>query len=271
MADDQIDAIYVATPHSEHFKNALLALDAGKPVLVEKAFARNAAEASRIIAAARRTRIFAAEAMWSRYLPHYDVVRRALVDGVLGDLVLVQADLGHRRWPRGPERLSRPDLAGGALLDLGVYGVSFAEYLMGQPTAMHAVGTLLESGVDATAVLALRGAAGGQASVTTSMVAATPTTATIVGTLGRIELDGPFYCPTVIRLLTPDGRCVDERDFRIPSPTAAFNYQAAAVARAIAGGSTEVAQMSHSSTVVVMEILDEARRQIGVVYPGELS
>ena len=114
VADEGVDAVYVASPHSEHREHALLALSAGKPVLVEKAFARNLAEVDEVLDAARGAGLLAAEAMWSRYLPQYDVVRRTVEAGTLGDLVLVQADHGQRLWPDGPQRLADPALAGGA-------------------------------------------------------------------------------------------------------------------------------------------------------------
>ncbi len=124
VADPDVEAVYVASPHSEHHAHALLALGAGKPVLVEKAFTRSLAEADEVLGAARAGGLFAGEAMWSRYLPQYDVVRRTVEAGTVGDLVLLQADHGQRLWPGGPQRLSDPALAGGSLLDLGVYPIS---------------------------------------------------------------------------------------------------------------------------------------------------
>ena len=121
VADDGVDAIYVASPHSEHHAHALLAVGAGKPVLVEKAFTRSAAEAREVFAAAQERGLLVAEAMWSRYLPHYDVVRQAVESGLIGEVTTVFADHGQYLYPNGPARLSQPELAGGALLDLGVY------------------------------------------------------------------------------------------------------------------------------------------------------
>src|SRR6478609_6380997 len=131
VADPDVDAVYVASPHSEHHEHALLALAAGKPVLVEKAFTRNLREADEVLAAAEAAGLLAAEAMWSRYLPTYDVIRRTVEAGTLGEVVLVDADHGQLLWPDGPARLSQPELAGGALLDLGVYPVSFADHVLG--------------------------------------------------------------------------------------------------------------------------------------------
>ena len=146
VADPDVDAVYVASPHSEHHEHALLALRAGKPVLVEKAFTRNLREADEVLGLARSGGLLAAEAMWSRYLPHYDVVRRTVAAGTLGDVVLVEADHGQLLWPDGPARLSQPELAGGALLDLGVYPLSFADHVLGGLGGVASRGTLTDLG-----------------------------------------------------------------------------------------------------------------------------
>ena len=132
VADPDVDAVYVASPHSEHHEHALLALRAGKPVLVEKAFTRSLREADEVLETAQAAGLLVAEAMWSRYLPHYDVIRRTVEAGTLGEVVLVDADHGQLLWPNGPARLSQPELAGGALLDLGVYPLSFADHVLGR-------------------------------------------------------------------------------------------------------------------------------------------
>src|SRR3954453_14999118 len=139
VADPEVTAIYVATPHPMHHANALLALDAGKPVLVEKAFTMNAEEARDLVRVAREKRLFLMEAMWTRFLPHVREIRRLIADGALGELTAVFAD--HGQWfAKNPEhRLFAPELGGGALFDLGVYPVSFASMLLGTPTVIKAV------------------------------------------------------------------------------------------------------------------------------------
>lgn len=269
VADDGVDAVYVATPHSEHREHALLALAAGKPVLVEKAFARSLAQTDEILDAARAAGLFAGEAMWSRYLPQYDVVRRTVEAGTLGEVVLVQADHGQLLWPDGPQRLSDPALAGGALLDLGVYPVSFADHLLGELDGVAARGTLSDEGVDVTVgVTGLVGSA--LARMTCTMAAATPCAALVAGSAGRIELSGPgaFYgAASTVRLLAPDGRLLDTLE-----PAEAehgFRYEIAEVSRAVAEGRTEPWSMPWEATRRVMAVMDEARQQVGVVYPGE--
>ncbi|GAA6526046.1 Gfo/Idh/MocA family oxidoreductase [Intrasporangium sp. DVR] len=269
VADETIDAVYVASPHSEHHDHALLALEAGKPVLVEKAFTRNVTEARAVIRAAAAGGLLVAEAMWARYLPHYDVVRQVIEQGILGDVVLVRADHSQLLHPNGPERLVDPRLAGGALLDLGVYPVSFVDHLLGPPASVAARGSLTDGGVDATVGIVLAYASGAVAALTSSMLARTPCAAEIVGTEARLELSGPFYSPTLLRLLTPDGDLLAERPGALLAPLRGFSYQAAEFARCLASGASESAYMPHAATLRVMSTMDEIRAQVGVRYPGE--
>lgn len=268
--DADVDAVYIASPHSEHRSHALLALEAGKPVLVEKSFTRSSAEAREVIAAAAARDLLVAEAMWARYLPHYDVVRQVLDHGLIGDVVLVRADHSQDLHPGGPERLGAPELAGGALLDLGVYCVSFADHVLGPPTSVAARGTLTERGVDATTGIVLTYASGPVAVLTTSMLARTPSSAEIIGTEGRLVLDGTFYSPwTPLRLLAPDGTVLAERPGGLAERVHGFSYQAAEFARCLRSGRCESDRMSHAATLRVMSVMDEVRSQVGVRYPGE--
>jgi predicted dehydrogenase len=270
VTDDAVDAVYVASPHSEHRAHALLALESGKPVLVEKAFARNTAEAREVIRTATSRGLLVAEAMWARYLPHYDVVRQVVEEGRLGDVVLVRADHSQALHPGGPERLAAPELAGGALLDLGVYCMSFADHLLGPPTSVAARGALTDRGVDATVGILLTYASGAVVALTTSMLARTPSSAEIIGTQGRLVLDGTFYSPaTPLRLLTPEGDVVAERPGGLPGSVRGFSYQAAEFARCLAGAHHECSSMSHAATLRVMSTMDEVRSQLGVRFPGE--
>jgi predicted dehydrogenase len=268
VADPDVDAVYVASPHSEHHEHALLALRAGKPVLVEKAFTRNLPEAEEVLATAEAAGLLAAEAMWSRYLPHYDVVRRTVEAGTLGEVVLVDADHGQLLWPDGPARLSQPELAGGALLDLGVYPVSFADHVLGGLDGVTAHGTLTGLGVDATTTIEAKGPGGGLAHLWCSMAAATSCPARVVGTRARLEVQGRFYdVRSRVRLIGPDESVLDE--FVPAVTTHGFRFEAAEVARALAAGRLETWSMPWEATRRVMSAMDEVRRQVGVVYPGE--
>ena len=269
VTDPEVDAVYVASPHSEHHEHALLALRAGKPVLVEKAFTRNLREADEVFETAAAAGLLAAEAMWSRYLPHYDVIRRTVEAGTLGEVVLVDADHGQLLWPHGPARLSQPELAGGALLDLGVYPVSFADHVLGGLEGVAARGTLTDLGVDATTTVDARGPGGAIARLWCSMAAATSCPARVVGTDARLEVvGGRFYAAeSRVRLVGPDESVLDE--FVPEVTTHGFRFEAAEVARALAEGRLETSPMPWAATRRVMGAMDEVRRQVGVVYPGE--
>ena len=269
VADPDVDVVYVASPHSEHHDQALLAISAGKPVLVEKAFTRNLSEATEVVEAARAAGVFAMEAMWSKHLPHIDVVRHCLEDGLLGEVVSVSADHGQPLWPGGPQRLSDPALAGGAMLDLGVYPMSFAHLVLGGFSRVTASGTLTDEGVDATMGVVVHGANGAVGLVGTTMAAKTPTSAAVSGTRGRLEIgDEDFYKPgATVRLFDGDGREVDR--YRSAETEFGLHRQAAEAARCIAAGLLESPVVPLADTLAIMTAMDDARAQVGVRYPGE--
>lgn len=273
VADDSVDIIYVASPHSAHRDHAILALSAGKHVLVEKAFARNGAEGRDIVETARSRNLFAQEAMWTRFLPGIDVVRRCLEEGLLGEVEAVFADHGQPLYPGGPRRLSDPALAGGALLDLGIYPVSFAHFALGGISEVHAHGALTPDGVDEWEAIFVRGSNGGHGLLHATMSARTPTLATINGTHGRLELGdtGDFHCrwyaPSRVRFA---GR--HSADWAVWEPDSrdhGLGFQAAEVARCISDGLLESPLLPHFETIAILDVLDEVRAQLGMAYPGE--
>jgi len=266
VADPAVDVVYVASPHSAHQDHALLALRAGKPVLVEKAFTRNAREATAVIEEARTRNLFCMEAMWSRFLPRYDVVRQAVADGLLGELDTIVADHGQLLYPGGPQRLAAPALAGGALLDLGVYPISLAAMLLPGELRVHATGSLTPTGVDRAGTVTLD-AGDALATCVSTMSARTANTAVIAGTSARLELPGWFYQPGPVRLIGTDDAVWDTYT---PASTAyGLHFEAAEVARRISSGETQSPLLPWEETLRVMRIMDEVRAQLGVRYPGE--
>jgi predicted dehydrogenase len=259
VADPDVDVVYVATPHPSHHDNAVLALRAGKPVLVEKPFTMNADEARDVVGVARETGLFAMEAMWTRFLPHVAVIRRWLADGVLGDIVTVTAD--HGQWfAEDPQfRLFAPELGGGALLDLGVYPVSFASMVLGTPTRITALGDPAFTGVDGQTSMLFGYDGGAQAVLTCTLRAKSPTRAAIVGTAARIEVDGDFYAPTAVSLITRDGEIT-----RIESDHEGrgLRHQADEVARLLAAGELESPLMPLDETISIMATMDAVLEQI---------
>lgn len=269
VADPRVDVVYVASPHAQHHEQAALALDAGKPVLVEKAFTRNAAEARDLVARARGRGLFLMEALWSRFLPHWEVVARAVADGAVGEVTTVFAEHGQHLFPDGPERLASPELAGGALLDLGVYPVSFADLVLGPFAAVAATGTLTPGGVDAQESITVTGANGALGVLHASMLSASGCTASICGTEGRIDVDGWFYLPNEVRLYDRGGALLDRYSPEGDEAHEGLRYEAAEVARCLAAGAAESAVLPLDTTVRIMDALDGVRAQLGVRYPGE--
>lgn len=268
VTDPDVDAVYVSTVHPMHARNAMLALKAGKPVLVEKAFTVDAAQAREVVDLAGRSGLFAMEAMWSRQLPHYRVIRQIVRNGTLGRVVSLQAD--HSQALLHVPRLVEPELGGGALLDLGVYPLSFLHWVLGRPDSVTAVGRLLGSGVDAADAITLV-TPGALGVARCNLDGRGATGAEIVFEKGAIELPLQFYRPGVLRLRTfpgdasPDGM-VTSWDASLPG---GFQYEAAEVARCLEANLTQSPAMTWQDSVEVMEIMDQVRAQVGVIYPWE--
>ncbi|MEJ8283364.1 Gfo/Idh/MocA family oxidoreductase [Curtobacterium citreum] len=267
VADDTVDAVYVATPHVRHAEDALLAIRAGKHVLVEKAFTMTAAEARTVVDAARRAGVAVTEAMWTRFLPQMAMIREVLAEGRIGRPVLVEAT-HHQTLPTDPShRLRDPALGGGALLDLGVYPVSFAVDVLGVPTSLVAAGTLSEQGVDTQMGVVLTHDGGTQSMIHFGMDLRSPNTASVIGESGRIDLDSTWYTPTTWRIRDRDGVVVEEFDAR--EELAGYGHEARAFEAMIRSGVHEGGPMDAEQSVAIMAVMDEARRQVGVRYPAD--
>ena len=266
VADPSIDAIYVATPHPAHKDNVVLALNAGKPVLCEKPFAVNAKEAQEMVAAAQKNNVAMMEAMWSRFLPHYAQVREIVASGVLGKILTVHADHGQRLADQNIARLVEPALAGGALLDLGIYPVSFAHMVLGNPTKITASGVLTDKGVDAQTSMIFDYADGAQAVLNTTMIEQTPCRAVVAGVDGWLEIDRVFYTPTSMRVTLFDGSVTQY-------PVNYFGHglreQAEVFKKLVQSGQTQSDILNWKDTVDIMQTLDSVRSQIGLRYPFE--
>jgi predicted dehydrogenase len=186
---------------------------------------------------------------------------------LLGGVKAVEADHGQLLFPDGPRRMADPGLAGGALLDLAVYPVSFAHLVLGEFTAVQAMGTLTETGVDASETVAVTGPQGAIGTLASTMLAKTPCSASISGTAARLEIDGWFYQPNTVRLIGLDDREIDR--YETPRREHGLAYEAAEFARLLASGATESDLLPLQETVRIMQVLDEIRAQLGVAFPGE--
>lgn len=266
VEDPAVDAVYIATPHAFHREHALLAIAAGKHVLVEKAFTRNEAEAREVLDAAQAAGVFVMEAMWTRFLPHMVEARRLVAEGAIGQIVTVSADFGGSPAYDPTSKDFDPELAGGSLLDLGVYPVNLVHDFLGAPERVTAVGALAPTGVDLreTVILNYPGRRAMGTAMSTFQVD-TARFASICGTHGRIDFGPEYYGPTHFTL-TRNGR----RDLVFTQRTPlGWQYQLAEVARCVAEGRLQSDVMPHQATLEVMRILDDARSQLGVSYPGE--
>ena len=265
-AAPDIDIVYVCTPHNFHHQAAVLALDAGKHVLVEKPIGLNAAQARDIAKRAEAAGVFAAEAMWSFFLPKFDVIRQILDAGTLGTVTTVFAEYGEH-FER-VHRIFDPALAGGPLLDLGTYPLALVTEVLGLPEELHAIGQPHESGVNAQLSAIMRFAGGAQAVVNTHLHNFTPTSATIVGSKATLTIDGPFNMPGGFEVRFPDGTRLRHEE-PAGGHFEGLHYEAAAVARAVAAGQAQVSQRTLAASIGTLAVADEIRRQLGVVFPGE--
>ena len=261
VADPEVDIVYVAAPHSEHKTLGLLAIAAGKHVLIEKPIALSAAEGEEIAAAARAAGVLAAEAMWTRYLPQFDVLDQLLRRGDLGTIRLATADVGWQMTADAPSRFFDPAQGGGAALDMGVYGYWFAQFAIGRPERIRALGTLTATGVDDQSVVALSAADGRHASVTTSMAVTNSGLAAIHGTAGSVRFLEPFVFPA--RFVAEVGG--EQREWSDPSGLRlrdGLAWQTTALADLVRRGITDSPVHSLDDAISVLRTIDGVRSQL---------
>ncbi|MBK9709935.1 MAG: Gfo/Idh/MocA family oxidoreductase [Kouleothrix sp.] len=266
--DPGVDVVYVATPHTLHRENTLLCLGSGKPVLCEKPFAINAAEAASMIAAARERGLFLMEAIWTRFLPHIVRLRELLAAGALGELRMLRADFSFRTEVDPRSRLFDPALGGGALLDVGIYPVSLASMLFGRPERIASMADLGTTGVDEQAALIFGYSNGRMAVLTTATRTEAPHEALLLGTEGMIRLHHAWWRPTTMTL-SADGRPDEQID--VPASGNGYGYESAEVMRCLRAGLRESDTIPLDETLAIMRTLDEVRAQWGLRYPSELS
>jgi predicted dehydrogenase len=278
--DPDVDVIYVATPHPFHHRDTLLCLDAGKHVLVEKPFALNARQAEDMIARAKAKGLFLMEAMWTRFIPAMVQVREWIAAGEIGDVQLVRANLSFMTEFNPKSRLFAPELAGGALLDVGIYPISFAYMVLGSPKTVSSTATLGQTGTDDRSAY-LFGYDGGKTALLSSAVRlAVPVEADIIGTQGYIKLHQSWINPRVITLAKPvapgvearlifEGNLYDTQTVHVPTSGNGYNYEAMEVAACLRAGKLESAILPLTESLDIMRTLDTIRGQWGLVYPGE--
>jgi predicted dehydrogenase len=261
VEDEGVDVLYVATPHPQHRAVTLAAIAAGKAVLVEKAFTVTPAATREIVDAARARGVFVMEAMWTRFQPAIVRLRELLADGAIGEVQSVQADLGAQHSTDPADRFYNPDTGGGALFDVGVYPISFAQMVLGTPETVAAHGTLSATGVDVEEAVLLGYPDGRSASLLASLRCATPGTARVVGTGGWIDVPPRFHHPRSL-VLVRHGH--EPETITAPPLGAGYSHELAEVTGCVAAGRTESAVMPLADTVAVQDVMGEVAARIGL-------
>ncbi len=263
-----VDVIYIATPHHLHCENTLLCLNAGKHVLCEKPFAMNAREAKLMIDTARAKKLFLMEAMWTRFVPLVVKLRDMLAQRVIGDVRMLQADFCFRAPFSRDGRLFNPQLGGGALLDVGVYPVSFASMIFGAPERITGMAHFGETGIDEQNAI-LMGYSGGRiATLYSSTRLDSPIEAVIMGTKGSIRIHRFMHHPVSMTLLSGGN---PDKTIKLPIDGYGYGYEAEEVMKCIRNDKTESAIMPLNETLTIIKTLDALRNQWGLVYPSDLN
>jgi len=267
-ADAEVDAVYISTPHPYHKDNTILCLEAGKAVLCEKPFAINATEAAEMIRVARERKVFLMEAMWSRFFPAYVKLRALLSENAIGEVRQVTADFGFRTAYNPKHRLFDPKLGGGALLDVGIYPVSFASSIYGkQPAEIRSLATKSDTGVDEMSAYLFQYDDGALALLSAATRLRTQNEAFILGTEGYIKLPNRFWMPD--RLIVQRADDNTPQEIALPFEGNGYNYEAIEVGNCLWAGKLESDIIPLDETLQLMQTLDTIRAQWGLKYPGE--
>lgn len=265
VRDDAVELVYIATPHSHHAEQIRLCVEHGKAVLCEKAFTGNARQAEEVLALAERRGVLVTEAIWTRYMPSRRMIDEVLARGAIGKPQVLMASLGYPVWDK--ERIARPELAGGALLDLGVYTLNFASMAFGDDVArMESSVAMLDTGVDHTENITLHYRDGRTACLTSTAMAQTNRQGVICGDKGFVTVDN-INNPQVISVYDRTCNGVPVETLRVPQQITGYEYQVEACLHALETGALECPDMPHSETIHIMRTMDALRAQWGMRYP----
>ncbi|AQT69355.1 1,5-anhydro-D-fructose reductase [Anaerohalosphaera lusitana] len=265
--DPDIDVVYIATPHPAHAQNTLQCIDAGKAVLCEKPFALNATQARHMIQAAAEKNIFLMEAMWTRYIPLMLEIENILEQGTIGPPKMIHADFGYSGDWEPDGRVLSPHLAGGALLDVGIYAISLASMVYQRdPEKVAALAHMASTGVDEISAFILSYEPAALAILSCAVGASTPGEATISGSKGYIKIHSPFWCPSKATVSIDEGKT---ETIEVPFEGNGYNYEAAEVHRCLREGLTQSPKMPLEETLRIMGTMDNIRKQWNLKYPME--
>ena len=268
-ANKEVDVIYIATPHSHHYEHTMLCLNHDKAVLCEKAFAINSWQAKEMIKTAKERKVFLMEALWTKFLPHYKKLLELLRHKTLGDIKSVLVNFGFKTSDKSPQRLFDPLLGGGTLLDIGIYNVFITMSVLGKPDLIEATMTPSSTGVDEQIAVLFKYKSGAMAQLFSSFTTNLPIQAEINGTEGCITLTTRFYEPSATIQLYK--QVPGEKEIISVEKEAGFGYQYEArhVNECLKKGIIESPVMTHTDTLLLMEILDSIRNKARIEYPQD--
>ncbi len=266
-ACDEIDIVYIATPNHLHHPNTLLCLNHGKAVLCEKPFALNAKQASEMIGLARRKKVFLMDALWTKFLPHYQKMLDIVKSGELGAIKMVRANFGFQANAKPDSRLLNPELGGGSLMDIGIYNVFAALDILGEPDEISVSINSTAQGIDEQCAVVFKYQNGAMASLFSSISANLETEVEICGTLGRLKLTAPFYDSTSVLEQDADGKKTVIRTEK--EGGLGYQYEARHATRCLLEGNTQSTVVPHAYSILLMQTLDRIRNLAGIVFPDE--
>lgn len=266
VKDPDVDVIYIATPHNLHYENTLMCLQNKKPVLCEKPLAVNLKQVDEMIASAKQNQTFLMEAMWTRYLPKVEKAIQLIDDGKIGKIEYLRSDFGFNA-PFNPEgRLYNPELAGGSLLDIGIYPIFFALQFMGYPDKITAHAKLSQTGVDESCSMVLEYNDGKIAQLFSTILADTPMTTDIAGSAGHLTFPKPLHAPADVFV---NNRKNQKKTCKIKYEGNGYHYQAVEVMKCLEKGQLQSDKISWEFSRNMIRVMDEVREQIGLKYPFE--
>ncbi|MBS1575651.1 MAG: Gfo/Idh/MocA family oxidoreductase [Bacteroidetes bacterium] len=271
VKNKDVDVIYIATPHTLHHENTLLCLNNNKAVLCEKPFAMNGRQAGEMIRVARERKIFLMEALWTKFMPHYNKVIELIGNGDIGEIKSVLVNFGFRPAPPVPQRLFDPVLGGGTIMDIGIYNVFIALSVLGKPDAIEATMTPASTGVDEQCSVLFKYKNGSLAQLFSTFASDLPTEADIAGDKGRIKLTTRFYEPSSTIEFYP-GRVDTRKTIAVDKePGFGYQYEARHVTECLQKGLTESPVMSHADTISLIGTLDMIRKIAGICYTEDTN
>lgn len=262
VQDETVDVIYVATPHVFHHEHSILCLRNKKAVLCEKPFAINLQQVEEMIATAKQENTFLMEAMWTMFLPHIKYIRELINSGEYGNIKKIKADFGFSAVFDTEGRLFNKNLGGGSLLDIGIYPVFLAYTFLGKPEQIKALANIGPTEVDEDCDVVFHFAEGVQAELGSSIIKDTPTAALLELEKATIKIHSPFHEPTSVEITTPEG--TELKEFKAPS--FGYQYEAMHVQEMLEQGRIESNQMTFATSIELIKLLDEIRKQIGLEY-----